>query len=893
MTQATLYAAILSVSAMVSGLVAFFVWQRRHVSGGMPLFVLMSCLSATTIAYALFWLTPEEQWRRLWWDIASVGTLLTPPTLYIFAHYFTNRHHWITPRSLTFFAIIPALIFVVFLTDSWHGLFYAGQRPFFTAQPYAGGAGLYLALMYSYGITLVTAAMIARVALWGGNPYRLQARLILLGLTVPWASNLISVFGLSPLPGLDMTPLAFTFSGLVLTFTIFRVKLIDLVPVAHDQVFETIPDVVIVLDLHDRIVDMNPAAKNLLWNMQAGQLNTLIGEPISQFFPDWSEWECTLPTTVIAAQEITLTLTEQTQVFERRVTLLRDRRSRLQGKLLLLHDITERKRTEQQLRNNELQYRMLFEQKNSAVALISLSGAYIKVNECAAQMFGYSVDELININTRHLVAPDETAKYDSILVRLMAGETMPLYERAFVRKDGSRILAEINVALVRDPDGNPLHIQSIMHDITARREMENAVRSSEARFRTLIELLPVGIVIHQDGNFKFLNASALKILGRNSIEEVLDTPAINMVHPDDRAKVLERRELAEHGSINQSAEQRLIRGDGTSLDAEVVSLPFTLDGKPAVLAVFTDISERKIAEQRKIELASAREQRRVLEQFITDASHDLRTPLSVMQTSGYLMDKLSEQLTSQVEAYKAAVSALPATEKTINSLAQIAAKIRERVVTERSGVDRLRLMIEAMLEMIRLDRLSHLDLTSRPLNTIALNVLSAQEEKASRKGVTFTFHPDAAVMVYASEKEFGRAISEIFKNAVQFTAPGGNVTVRSYVQTASDPASEQAGWACLEVADTGTGIDTEHLPLVFNRFFRGDAARSTQQGSNGLGLSIAHRILELHHGNITVNSVVGQGSTFTLRLPLPPNSSYTPSGISTAVERRNGSGGSD
>lgn len=899
MTQATLYVSILSVSAMVTGLVTYFVWQRRRVSGGLPLFVLLLCLCESTLTYALFWIAPNEWTRRLWWDLASVGSLLTPLVLFIFVQYFTNRHQWITPKTLAFFSIIPASILALFITDSWHGLFYAGQRHLFGEQPYTGGPGVYLALMYSYGITLITAAMLARVALWGNNPFRLQARLILLSLLVPWASNLITAFRLSPLPGFDLTPLALTFSGLFLTFTIFRVKLIDLAPVAHDQVFETIPDVVIVLDLQDRVVDVNPAASHLLRAMRMGQPSALIGDPISCYFPEFSEEERTRTATLTAAQEITITLRDQVQVFERRVTMLRDRRSRVQGKLLMLHDITERKRTEQQLRTSELQYRMLFEQKNSAVVLIALSGEYLRVNLRAAEMFGYSVDELVSINTRGLVAPDEAQQYDNILTRLLAGESLPLYERAFVRKDGTRMIAEINVALVRDSDGKPLHIQSIMHDITARREMETAVRSSESRFRTLIELLPVGIVIHQDGYFKFLNATALKILRYSAVEELLDTPAIAMVHPDDRARVLERRALAEHGSINQSTEQRLMRSDGTTVEAEVVSLPFTLDGKAAVLAVFTDISERKLDAQRKIELASAREQRRVLEQFITDASHDLRTPLSIMQTSSYLMDKLTEQLTTQLDAHKAALTPLTAApapsaaEKTISGIVQTATKIRERVLTERAGVERLRLMIEAMLEMIRLDRLMHLDLTSRPLNTIAKNVLSLHEGNAARKGVTLHFNSEATVTVNASEKELGRAILEIVKNAVQFTAPGGNVTLRSYVQPSADVSSGQSGFACLEVSDTGTGIEADHLPLVFNRFFRGDSARSTQQGSNGLGLSIAHRIIELHHGEITVSSRAGFGSTFKLCLPLAQNTIHQSNRSLVTVERSNDNGGSD
>jgi len=144
------------------------------------------------------------------------------------------------------------------------------------------------------------------------------------------------------------------------------------------------------------------------------------------------------------------------------------------GKLHLItitRDITERKHVEEALRESEALYRALFEQSHDAVFILDLNARHIAANQRAANMLGYSVDEIQGLSVNELSA--ELHESENILQRMMASEHIPVYERLFRKKTGVVFPVEINVELVRDAKGNPLHIQSVVRDVTQRKRAES------------------------------------------------------------------------------------------------------------------------------------------------------------------------------------------------------------------------------------------------------------------------------------------------------------------------------------------------------------------------------------------------------------------------------------
>ncbi len=155
-----------------------------------------------------------------------------------------------------------------------------------------------------------------------------------------------------------------------------------------------------------------------------------------------------------------------------------DEAGQVDGMVAIVEDVTDRVRTQQALKENEERYRALFERTNDAVFILSLGGVHLVVNQRAADLLGYAPDELVGMSIREVIVPAEIEQGLQRLAELLAGQTLPVYERTFRHKDGTEIPVEVNAALVYDAAGRPLHVQSIVRDIAERKRAEQALRES-------------------------------------------------------------------------------------------------------------------------------------------------------------------------------------------------------------------------------------------------------------------------------------------------------------------------------------------------------------------------------------------------------------------------------
>ncbi|MFD7071869.1 sensor histidine kinase [Streptomyces sp. NPDC059913] len=168
---------------------------------------------------------------------------------------------------------------------------------------------------------------------------------------------------------------------------------------------------------------------------------------------------------------------------------------------------------------------------------------------------------------------------------------------------------------------------------------------------------------------------------------------------------------------------------------------------------------------------------------------------------------------------------------------------------------------------------------------VVAQVVSAHQGRAETAGVALTAGAGSPGMLWADPVRLRQAIGNLVSNAVRHTSPGGRVTVRAHVDGADGDAPD----VVIEVADTGSGIPAEHLPYVFDRFWRAEKSRSRRTGGSGLGLAIVRKLVEGHGGSVDVTSVEGEGSVFTLRLPadtgapMPPPPSTGPDAMTTRI----------
>ena len=277
-------------------------------------------------------------------------------------------------------------------------------------------------------------------------------------------------------------------------------------------------------------------------------------------------------------------------------------------------DITERKRTEEALRESEEKYRTLVEHSQVGVFIVQ-DGRLAFYNRAFAEMTGYNEEELIGRLIPELIAPEDREMAMARHQERVSGRLAPeSYEFFGLHKDGtSRVRVRLNAGM-GTYKGRPATIGTFLN-VTEDRKREDALRESEERYRSLVDSSFDGIAIHQDGIVVFVNNTAARLLGSDDPAYFIGKPAINIVHPDDRPQVADRIRQAPV-KTQELIQEKFLRVDGNFVDVDVATTPCTWQGKPAAYVTFRDISEQKRVER---ELRESEERYRSLVEICPDA----------------------------------------------------------------------------------------------------------------------------------------------------------------------------------------------------------------------------------------------------------------------------------
>jgi PAS domain S-box-containing protein len=291
---------------------------------------------------------------------------------------------------------------------------------------------------------------------------------------------------------------------------------------------------------------------------------------------------------------------------------LRDARGHATGTMAVIADISEHKLAAEALQEREQRLQAIFQQAAVGIVEATIDGKPLMLNQKFCEMLGYTEDELQQKSLLDITSPDDVEASLQSVERVLRAETQSsLIEKSYVRKDGSRVSANVSISVVRDSAGTPLCCIGIVEDTTERKQAEKALRESEERFRMIYEHAAVGIArISLDGRWLTVNQSLCAILGYTQTE-LLERTFQEMTHPEDlAASVSLRKSLLVGRREAYTQDKRYTRKDGSSVWARVsVSLVRDSSGDPEYfLSVIEDISERKQAEQALVRLATAVEQ---------------------------------------------------------------------------------------------------------------------------------------------------------------------------------------------------------------------------------------------------------------------------------------------
>ena len=342
----------LLITAVISVALAGYAWQRRTIPGATAFFVLMCAVGEWSISYALELLNPTLAAKLFWTQIEYLGIVIGPAAWLIFSLQYTSPHQRLPRRTLFALTVMPALTLLLVSTNQLHGLIWSSvqldRSGFYPVLSLRYGPAFWIHTLYSYLLVIAGSLILIRFSRGAQRLYRQQVRIVLLAMSVSWLSNAIYILRANPIPNLDLTPLAFAITGVLVAWGFLRFQFLDLVPLARGAVLESMRDAVIVLDAWNRIADFNPAAEAILQR----RLSQAIGVPADRVFAEYPEMVHRFGE-VSEAHEVLVGGNPLAPLyFDLRISPLYDRLGQFTGRLVVLQDITEQERAKLDLQKS-------------------------------------------------------------------------------------------------------------------------------------------------------------------------------------------------------------------------------------------------------------------------------------------------------------------------------------------------------------------------------------------------------------------------------------------------------------------------------------------------------------------------------------------------------------
>ncbi len=482
--------------------------------------------------------------------------------------------------------------------------------------------------------------------------------------------------------------------------------------------------------------------------------------------------------------------------------------------ITIAQDISEQRRSEERI--HELEFTLDY-LEHEVYMFWPDSKRFFYANKAALRRNGLTEDEILYLTPTDLKDGLTNEECRSILAPMMRGEmTTATFERDFQKEDGSWTAAEITLQYIQ-PEGHPPRFVATIKDISDKR----AAQDEAKLLSQSLDLIQDEIYLFWPDSYDFVYLNESAAARAESMGANWRGHSVDQLISETQFAALKKRCEALLRGPERSFSYELVDRNKRTIEV-YLHLVRPKGAKPRFLAIYRDITERKIAEKAKSE-------------FISTVSHELRTPLTSIKGALGLMEA-------------GAGGELPAKATKLVSLAN-------------TNCDRLVLLVNDLLD---LDKLSSgkIELKMEPLHLADLvkEAIEANHGYGEQFGVRFVAkHLAEDVMIRGDRSRLRQVLDNLMSNAAKFSKQGDRVEL-------SVIGKDDA--AVISVKDYGSGIPEEARERIFERFTQADSSDQRQKGGTGLGLNIAKSIVELHHGKISFISQEGEGTEFFVELPI-------------------------
>ena len=491
----------------------------------------------------------------------------------------------------------------------------------------------------------------------------------------------------------------------------------------------------------------------------------------------------------------------------------------------VMRDISDRKRSERELRESEERFRKIFAEGPLGMAVVELDYRFSKVNARLCQMVGYPEEELMTLTFPDITHPEDIDADTKLAQQLFAGE-IPYYtlEKRYIKKDGEILWIWLTACMIRDEAGQPLYSLAIIEDISDRKQYEAALEKERQQLRQIIANAPVAIAMF-DREMRYLAYSNKWLADYNLLQEqsIVGRSHYQLFpYLSEKWKDIQRRALA--GENISNPEDIFEREDGSKFYLRWAIDPwYGTDGQVGGIIMVTDRIDELVQARE-----AALENVRMKSEFLANMSHEIRTPMNgVLGMAGLLVET------------------------------ELNGEQRDFVETIQISAENLLAIINDILDFSKLEAGEmELEILDFDPNSCLEDVADLLASEAHKKEVELAswISPLVPRKLQGDAGRLRQILMNLVGNALKFTE-SGEVTIQALLQ--SQTSEEVVLLFC--VTDTGIGIASEKQSKLFESFSQVDSSTTRKYGGTGLGLAICKQLAELMGGEIGVAS---QGSFY-------------------------------
>ena len=474
------YTLLLIFAAIIPAILAVLALKQRPNPGARSFSVLMTSVSLWAFV-SLFEVCSQDPDTKVFsYQIKYLFIVMVPLSWLTFSLYYSNRLRKFERNSFILLLITPAITLLLVATNHYHQLMFK-QFEFVTVNNYQllyphFGAMFWIHVLYSYILIAIGFVFLISHLINSPAHYQRQVTYLLVGGLAPWVSNITFIFKIGTLTYFDFTPVAFSVSGVAFMWGILRYKLLDIVPIARDVVFQNMKDGIIVVDNDDNIIDLNTTARQL----SGIEENNFIGAHAENIIPWWHDLKRYEALAKPAAPPIIeLEVEGQIRFLQLNQSPLFNKDKPL-GSTLTLHDVTATKLAEKAVSESEERFKSFSE--NAPVIIFSLdeNGALNYANPAWQTLLGHSRGEVLGHPLADFISRDQNQPIDRTFDQLIKGQ-IPAAEFILhmVHKDGSRHLFNTSASVNSNTEGRVTGIIGLAKDVTEEKRLQQQLFQSQ------------------------------------------------------------------------------------------------------------------------------------------------------------------------------------------------------------------------------------------------------------------------------------------------------------------------------------------------------------------------------------------------------------------------------